>query len=140
VTVIDGATDSVVATVGVDSEPRALVWNSVQSRVYVANWRGSSISVLGDSGFTRVDDALKPASRSKPMPTIVRGVLVLGAVGSRQNTAYRADLLNIAGRKVLGLLPGANDVRALAPGVYFVREPQASSSKPQAVRKVVVAR
>jgi len=41
----------------------------------------------------------------------------------------------------MDLKPGANDVRALAPGVYFVREElQASSPKPQAVRKVVVAR
>jgi hypothetical protein len=36
-------------------------------------------------------------------------------------------------------LPGPNDVRALAPGVYFVREePQATSLKPQAVRKVLL--
>jgi len=48
-------------------------------------------------------------------------------------------LLDASGRKVLDLHPGANDVRALSSGVYFVREqPQASSHKPQAVRKVVV--
>jgi hypothetical protein len=35
---------------------------------------------------------------------------------------------------VLELKPGANDVRALAPGVYFVREAQAQA---QAVRKIV---
>jgi len=53
----------------------------------------------------------------------------------------RAVLLDVSGRKVMDLKPGANDVRALAPGVYFVREElQASSPKPQAVRKVVVAR
>jgi hypothetical protein len=73
--------------------------------------------------------------------TIVRGVLVLGAVGSRQNTEYWAQLLDISGRKVLDLKSGANDVRALAPGVYFVRqEPQAASHKPQVVRKVVITR
>ena len=50
-------------------------------------------------------------------------------------------LLDITGRKVLDLRPGANDVRALAPGVYFLREePQASSFKPQTVRKIVVTR
>ncbi len=54
-------------------------------------------------------------------PTIIRGVLVLGAVDSRQNTAYRADLLDISGRKVLDLHPGANEVSRLSPGVYFVR-------------------
>jgi hypothetical protein len=40
---------------------------------------------------------------------------------------------------VLDLRSVANDVRALAPGVYFVvEEPQASSHKLQAVRKVVL--
>jgi hypothetical protein len=48
-------------------------------------------------------------------------------------------LLDISGRKVLDLSPGPNDVRALAPGVYFVHEgPQAASHRPRAVRKVVV--
>jgi hypothetical protein len=71
--------------------------------------------------------------------TVVRGVLVLGAVESRQHAAYRAELLNIAGQKVMDLKPGANDVRALSPGVYFVLdEPNAASLKPQAVRKIVV--
>jgi hypothetical protein len=58
---------------------------------------------------------------------------MLGAVGSRQHAAYRADLLDISGRKVSELHSGVNDMRALAPGVYFVREAQA-------VRKVVVTR
>jgi len=49
--------------------------------------------------------------------------------------------LDISGRSVLDLRPGANDVWALAPGVYFVREvPQAAGHQPHAVRKVVVAR
>jgi hypothetical protein len=67
-------------------------------------------------------------------PTIVRGVLMLGAVGSRQNTAYRAELLDISGRKVMELVAGDNDLSRLAPGVYFVR---GGSSR---VRKVVVTR
>jgi len=71
--------------------------------------------------------------------TVIRGVLLLGAAGSRQNVECRAELLSIAGRKVMDLEPGGNDVRALAPGVYFVREePQASSPKLQAIRKVVI--
>jgi hypothetical protein len=44
-------------------------------------------------------------------------------------------LLDISGRKTPKLLPGPNDVRVLAPGVYFVREAQAQA---QAVRKVVI--
>jgi hypothetical protein len=74
-----------------------------------------------------------------PRPTVVGDVLFLPEATSRKPQA--ASLLDISGRKVLDLRPGANDVRALSPGVYFVREePQASSPKPQAVRKIVVTR
>jgi len=86
----------------------------------------------------------QPAASKLPklrLQTVVRGVLALGAVDSRQHTAYRAELLDVSGRRVMDLEPGANDVSRLSPGVYFVREePQATSSKPQAVRKVVIAK
>jgi hypothetical protein len=72
--------------------------------------------------------------RVKSGATIVRSVLFLG-VDSRQNTVHRAVLLDISGRKVLALHPGTNDVRALAPGVYFVRQAPA-----QVTSKVVIAR
>jgi hypothetical protein len=52
--------------------------------------------------------------------TIIRGTLKIGDWG--QKTGDRAVLLDLSGRKVLDLRSGANDVRALAPGVYFVRE------------------
>jgi len=74
---------------------------------------------------------------AKCMPTVVRDVLMLGAADSRQQTVDRAELLDAAGRKVVALHAGANDVRALAPGVYFVREAQAQT---QAIRKVVITR
>ena len=67
--------------------------------------------------------------------TVVRGVLVLGAVDNRQNTGYRAELLNAVGRRVMELHVGANDIGALSPGVYFIKEAEA-----QAVRKVLVSR
>jgi hypothetical protein len=49
-----------------------------------------------------------------------------------------AALHDIAGRRVLDLLPGANDVSRLSPGVYFV----AASGERSAVgvRKVIVQR
>ncbi len=53
-------------------------------------------------------------------PTIIRGVLVLQEHRT-QNTGHRTELLDISGRRVLDLLPGANDVSRLNPGVYFVR-------------------
>jgi hypothetical protein len=77
----------------------------------------------------------KPQAASyKLEPTIVRGVLNLG-VHSRQNTEYRAELLDAAGRKVIELHAGATDVSGLPPGVYFVRGAQAYA---KAVRKVIV--
>jgi subtilisin family serine protease len=82
------------------------------------------------------------AVRSSPAPrpttsgaaTIVRGVLFLPEAARSKRQA--ASMLDISGRKVLDLTPGANDVRALAPGVYFVREAQAQAQAPT-VRKVV---
>jgi hypothetical protein len=72
------------------------------------------------STYVGVAESPKPqASSFKAAATIVRGVLRL-EVGSRQNTEYTGELLDAAGRKVLELRPGANDVRALVPGVYFV--------------------
>ena len=65
--------------------------------------------------------------------TIVRGVLLLPG-DRRPGTEDRAALLDIAGRKVIRLHPGPNDVSKLAPGVYFVR------SEPSAVTKVVIQR
>jgi hypothetical protein len=66
---------------------------------------------------------------------VVRGVLRLGDRGQR--TGDRAELVDASGRRVLDLGPGANDVRALAPGVYFVRDRETQA---QAVHKVVLAR
>ena len=69
-------------------------------------------------------------------PTIVHGVLFLPR---SLDPSIPSALLDISGRKVLDLTPGANDVSRLSPGVYFVRETQAQAQA-QAVSKVVVTR
>ena len=80
-------------------------------------------------------------SAVSPTATVIRDVLVLEAVGSRQSTEYRAQLLDISGRRAMDLRPGANDMQALAPGVYFVRaEPSAACRRPSAVTKVILER
>jgi hypothetical protein len=61
---------------------------------------------------------------------------VLFLPSSGEGRVANGELLNVSGRKVLHLHPGANDVRALAPGVYFVRQAQAQAQA-QAVRKVI---
>ena len=55
----------------------------------------------------------------RPSPTVVRGVLFLPTATSPKLQA--ASLLDISGRQVVALKPGANDVSRLSPGVYFVR-------------------
>jgi hypothetical protein len=91
---------------------------------------------IGPSGAGVTESHELRVSGFKTDATIVRGVLFLSEVPSRKPQA--ASLMDASGRKVMDLKPGENDVRALAPGVYFVREePQATSSK---VRKVVVTK
>ncbi|UCG43940.1 MAG: hypothetical protein JSU73_04835 [candidate division WOR-3 bacterium] len=71
---------------------------------------------------------------SKPVPAVrslVRHVLSLPG-------RMRAELLDISGRRVMDLEPGQNDVRHLAPGVYFLRS--AESGRRMAVRKIVIQR
>ena len=72
-----------------------------------------------------------------PMTTVVRGVLFLADCPS--TSANPSCLLDVSGRKVLDLQPGANDVRAQVPGVYFVRGPKTEDGRPDAtVRKVIL--
>jgi len=81
-------------------------------------------------------------------PTIVRGVLFLqngdctGARSTRASVGLSpfCVLLDDAGRKVLDLSSGANDVSRLSPGVYFVRGRLAVDGEPSGVTKVLVTR
>ena len=62
--------------------------------------------------------AESPGGESGPahrMPTILRGALFIPP-----SLHPSISLLDLSGRKVLDLRPGPNDVRSLAPGVYFV--------------------
>jgi hypothetical protein len=76
-------------------------------------------------------DALRPT----PTATLIRDQLVLPS----SLLTLRSPLLTSEGRKVMELRAGANDVRRLAPGVYFLR---AVGREPSAVgcQKVVVMR
>ncbi len=73
---------------------------------------------------TGIEEGRQPAAVvSRPGPTIVRGVLMV----SSSTAADSPGLFDSNGRKVMGLRPGANDVSALADGVYFVgAEPAAA--------------
>jgi len=128
--------------------PAALCHNPAQNRVYVANFRSSSISVLRDSAGG-VEESPEPQAVSrKPEASVVRGVLHLLPspyplpAGEGQGVREWSWLLDATGRKVMELRPGANDVRHLVPGVYFIRKHGSANERlaPAAVHKVVVQR
>jgi CubicO group peptidase (beta-lactamase class C family) len=104
---------------------------------------GSILGVIAPALFdwaaSGVADNHKPQTANpKPAATFVRSALFLPET-SRSDKLQAASLLDIAGRSVLDLHPGANDIRGLAPGVYFVR---AVSRKPSVTgcRKVILTR
>ncbi|UCG42757.1 MAG: T9SS type A sorting domain-containing protein, partial [candidate division WOR-3 bacterium] len=84
------------------------------------------------------------ASGPVPEPTIVGDVLAWSATTpSLRNVGdialhSRAMLLDATGRVVMDLQPGPNDIRHVAPGIYFLRP--AESGGRSAVRKVVIQR
>jgi YVTN family beta-propeller protein len=132
VTVIHGASNQVDTTIGVGYHPTDMVWNPVQNRVYVANYGSFSISVLSDSGGSPLRSG-QPMSVHPGCPTIVRGRLNL--VGKTP-----AVLFDMSGKRVANLVPGANDVSRLAPGVYFVRDASGVGREAWSVAKVVLTR
>ena len=65
------------------------------------------------------ESSLSQTAYPKPGPTIISDVLNLQSV--IHNLKSEIALLDITGRKVTDLKPGVNDIRHLAPGVYFLR-------------------
>jgi len=130
VAIISGATGSVLKTIAVGLLPWDIAWVPAYGRTYVANYMDGSVSVIRDTGAPAVADVPSGEEREAGAPTLVRGVLFLQNGDCTGERSTRASvglspfcaLLDISGRKVLDLHPGANDVRALAPGVYFVAE------------------
>jgi len=100
-----------------------------------AEARPVAIKVLADLGepYGIEESAKSQVEMTKALPTIVRNVLNLPSAIC--NLQSEIALFDMTGRAVMALRPGANDVRHLARGVYFIREASA-----QAIHKVVVAR
>jgi hypothetical protein len=136
--------DSIVATIPVAGYP-ASVARSAYRKLYVANELASSYSVIADTTTVGVaGERKRRVTGSKPEATVIRGILFLPPASGVKPQALSV-LLDITGRKVLDLRPGANDVSRLSPGVYFVREQSVVSSQHSglsapAIRKVVLTK
>jgi hypothetical protein len=113
----------------------AVFYDPVRDRIWVSyrtsyertfvTWTDASVGVAEE----------EPAIIWRPGQTlIVCGVLFLAESPSPSASC----LMDATGRKVLDLAPGANDVRALAPGVYFVRPASSVRRQASGVTKVVL--
>jgi hypothetical protein len=111
--------DSVVQSPASSSVADAVFYDPVRVRIWVsfrtddgrtfATWTDPSGGVAEQEPATvcRLGQAL-----------VLRGVLLVPGAVSGQRSAV-SGLLDVTGRKVMDLLPGANDVSSLSPGVYF---------------------
>jgi len=150
VVVVDCHRDSVIATIHVGANLVALAWNPIALKTYAACCSPPGVWIIRDSLHAGIEGQPQASGR-KPQATVIRGVLYLprdmaelgtrSELPERNSVMSRAALLDIGGRKVMDLRPDANDVRSLAPGVYFVRSaPSAAGRKPSAVTKIVITR
>jgi hypothetical protein len=86
-----------------------------------------------------IPDARGSAGRGAPGPA-VRDCCPQLPVAPGSHKPQAASLLDVSGREVLDLKVGANDLRALAPGVYFVRGEGRGAGDVGPIRKVVLTR
>ncbi len=123
----------------------ALLYNycdSMPDSLYRAGLLGHGRVAMTDSAAGGSAETPTPGPAGfGPRATVVRGVPVLDELGIRSqlsghhSVTLRAPLLDISGRTVASLGPGANDVSRLAPGVYFVRK-----GWTRELRKVILVR
>ena len=105
-------------------------------------------AVEGQSGFINLMRIKSRYYTEGVFPRLQQDIAAaLESLGHDPNVRHSGScpkpaLLDAAGRKVAELQPGENDIRHLAPGVYFVREEgsRVPGSKGSSVRKVVVTR
>ena len=125
---IDGVNNTVITTIPVGDYPVAFCWNSIQNRVYVANYYGSSISVIRD--VTGIEESTKLDAISvmpEIYPNPVKGVLcVRGPLSVKE-----IKIFDVSGKmvefeeKFTKSQEHKQEVRislkGINPGIYFLR-------------------
>ena len=117
-------------SLAIDKNSEPLIAYTTSDGVFLA--RG-----VGITGLSEEQRESTPHG-SRLTTSVIRNVLLLPRV-PRSKPQATSWLLDAAGRKVLDLHPGPNDVSRLSPGVYFVREAQAQAQA-KSIRKVIVTR
>ena len=89
-TVIDGVSNTVIATVTVGSDPYGVAVNSVTNKIYVVNYCGNDLSCSTYSGTVTVIDGV---SHMSPPPLPSGLALTPPVVNSVTNKIYVANCL-----------------------------------------------
>lgn len=117
--VLDCQTDSIIARIYLEEfsycGPPHIVLDPIHHRIFAIG-QDSTLYVLREL-ISGVEEG-KAGFKKVLFPTVVRDILFLP---NNYITKKEVYLLDVAGRKVLELVPGGNDVRHIAPGVYFIR-------------------
>jgi hypothetical protein len=106
-----------------------------------AEARPVAVKVLTDLGepYGIAEETKSQVEMTKTLPTVVRNVLFLPEASSPKPQA--ADwLLDATGRRALPLRAGANDLRRLPTGVYFVRSASSVERNASTITKVILTR
>lgn len=94
---------------------RCTVWGRWEMRPE-NNVLTGTVKVVGAGG---IGEAAGGGFAAKSAATVVRGMILLAGPAAQPATTFA--LHNSAGRVVMVLKPGANDVAGLPPGVYYCR-------------------
>ncbi|UCG41962.1 MAG: hypothetical protein JSU73_08720 [candidate division WOR-3 bacterium] len=146
VVVINSAADTVETVFDLSPHGTDMVWCEPYRRCFVSSsWR-SSVYVIKDTAVVGLHSPRAHPVAGNRWPSVLSAPATLGVDRA-------ADLLDICGRKVMDIVPGPNDIRHVAPGVYFVKEegepsdgtcedaePRGQGSEGPRVRKVVIQR
>ncbi|MGC9111117.1 MAG: hypothetical protein ACP5JB_04555 [candidate division WOR-3 bacterium] len=115
-TLIDADNGNIINTVNTPFALWSPVLNQSRHRFYVLDPKLTGIAVF-TMPVPAIAEPASPAPETLRLPRMVRDRLNIPATG----TTATGTLLDITGRRVLKLLPGENDLRPLAPGVYFIK-------------------
>ncbi|UCG42915.1 MAG: YncE family protein [candidate division WOR-3 bacterium] len=139
-TVFDCRTDSIIGQTrfGRNASAREIVCNPVDHRIYISvRWDSAVYVFIEELQPIREQPALgRPVHAIRVWPNPARDQIWLRNPGP-------VPLYSACGRRVTTLLPGPNDIRHLASGVYFATphpRPLPQGEREAAVRKIVVQR
>jgi YVTN family beta-propeller protein len=113
--VIDARADTLLTTIPMGRSSDAICWNSTNSRVYIADAMDDAVYVIRDTSVGIGERGIATFRQRQASAYVVCGTFVWPGGAA-------ADLLDLCGRVVTELRPGANDLSRLSPGVYITRE------------------